>query len=126
MLIISKSGLIIIENKHLSGTIFGEREANSWIQDKNGNIKEFYNPLKQNHGHFKCLIHNLKKNKINGIDINSIVIFSHPLGKLALDHPFVYDLDQGIDEVKRLSRRRGNINVMDMSKKIKSMSKKYK
>ncbi|MGB3366309.1 MAG: nuclease-related domain-containing protein, partial [Acidaminobacteraceae bacterium] len=126
LLIVTPSGIIIIENKHLSGNIFGDKKSQNWVQDKNGNIKEFYNPIKQNYGHFKCLLHHLKKSKIYGINITSLVIFSHDGGNLKVSDPFVYELESGVMAVKKLSAVVGSLDVKDITEKIKKMAKKYR
>ena len=126
LLVVTQSGIVIIENKHLSGNIYGDTKSQNWIQDKNGNIKEFYNPIKQNYGHFKCLLHHLKKNKIYGVNITSIVIFSHEAGNLQVSDPFVHELESGVMAVKKLSSIKGNLDVNELAEKLKKMAKKYK
>lgn len=125
MLVICKSGIVIIENKHLSGTVVGKPWDDNWSQTKNGYTKEFYNPLKQNNGHFKCMIHHLKKNKLGNIPLFSLVIFSHDNIELQVNDPKVLTFDKGIREVSRIASQRGNICVTDLTESVKSFSKKY-
>lgn len=126
ILVVTPSGIIIVENKHLSGTIYGDKNSQNWTQDKGGSTKEFYNPIKQNNGHYKCLIHNLKKNRMHGINITSIVIFSNEASNIKVSDPFVYDLKGGVSAIKKLSSISGTLDVKDVTSKLKAMAKKYK
>lgn len=125
MLVICQSGIVIIENKHLSGTVVGKAWDDTWSQSKNGRTKEFYNPIKQNNGHFKCMIHNLKKNKLGNIPLYSLVIFSHENIELNVNDPKVLTFDRGIKEVSRIASQRGTIDVRQLTDSVKSFSKKY-
>ena len=73
-LIITKAGIFVIEVKGQKGHITngsGER----WIQQKNYNITEFYNPFMQNETHIQILREILQKENIHSVPIYNIVVF---------------------------------------------------
>jgi len=56
VLLIDKNGIIAIENKDYSGTIYGKAKENTWTYiDSQGKKITIYNPVKQNEGHIKAL-----------------------------------------------------------------------
>lgn len=71
-LMLSKSGVILIETKNFGGKIYGTEEDVYW-EVVNGNfVRRFYNPLRQNHSHAVVLQDILQED----IPIHSIVCFS--------------------------------------------------
>lgn len=78
LLIITNYGIVVIENKNFSGSVFGDSNDKNWYQvKKSGDRKKFYNPIMQNEGHVKCLNHNLLKMGVKNIAILNFVIFSN-------------------------------------------------
>ena len=83
ILFITRKGLIVIENKHYAGYIFGTDTDLHWTvtykhQTKSGKnqVKKisFYNPVLQNRTHIKCLETYLSQN----IKTYSLVTFGNP------------------------------------------------
>ncbi len=74
MLYITKKGIFVFESKNYSGVIKGDKEDLKWqVNYKNGASYSFYNPIKQNETHIRCL-----RNIIgNDIPIFSIIVFSN-------------------------------------------------
>ena len=73
MIYITKKGIFVFESKNYSGIVKGSKDDLKWIVEyKNGNIYEFYNPIKQNETHIRYL------RNIIGLDIPifSVIIFS--------------------------------------------------
>ncbi|MCM1988604.1 nuclease-related domain-containing protein [Oceanirhabdus seepicola] len=78
LLIVTSYGILVIENKNLSGNVFGKIHDKNWYQIKrSGEKKNFYNPIMQNEGHIKCLKYNLLKMGINNVSVLSFVVFSN-------------------------------------------------
>lgn len=56
LLLLSKKGVIVIESKNFSGSIYGSENDYKWTQFFNKNSKFFfYNPIKQNQNHIDAL-----------------------------------------------------------------------
>lgn len=74
ILMITKMGFIVIENKNYSGWIFGNENQYKWTQClPNGQKNKFYNPIKQNMTHINALRQYLEIDKNN---IKSYIVFS--------------------------------------------------
>ncbi len=54
-IVVSKSGLFVIETKNYKGWIFGHENGEKWIQNIYGRKYEFQNPIRQNHIHIRAL-----------------------------------------------------------------------
>lgn len=77
MLLICSKGLFVFESKNYSGWIFGNERNTNWTQTlpigRGRSHKErFYNPIKQNATHVKCLRRIVRGN----IPMRSIIVFS--------------------------------------------------
>ena len=59
-IVISKYGLFIIEMKNYIGKVVGSKDDNEWVHYVGKNVNRFYNPVKQNYGHMKCVSDCLK------------------------------------------------------------------
>ena len=78
-ILIFRSGIYVIECKDYSGWIFGNGEHEYWTQTlpygyRGDYVKtNFYNPVKQNRTHIKCIRQKLQND--TSIPIHSIVVF---------------------------------------------------
>ena len=73
-ILISTKGIFVIETKHYSGWIFGERKSRQWTQVLFKRKYRFQNPIHQNYKHLKTvqkLLDFLPENQIH-----SIVVFT--------------------------------------------------
>ena len=59
-IVVSKYGLFIIEMNNYLGKVSGDKEQRNWTQYIGKKINKFYNPVKQNYGHMKCVSDVLK------------------------------------------------------------------
>ena len=75
LVVATKNGLIVIEDKEYSGWIFGNSRQKYWTQIlAYGKEKHrFYNPIMQNRGHVNAIRENLPQNL--GVPIYSVIIF---------------------------------------------------
>ena len=76
-LLITKQGIVVIETKNYSGTIYGSEHGKLWTQQIPGSYAEprrFYNPIRQNEGHIRALTEILKGE--NNIPFHSLVVFT--------------------------------------------------
>jgi hypothetical protein len=53
--LVTDTGIFVIETKHYTGWIFGDPHAHQWTQVIYRKKFKFLNPLRQNHGHLKAL-----------------------------------------------------------------------
>lgn len=60
IIMISKKGIFVVENKNYSGWIFGDEKSKNWCQTIYNTKNFFYNPVKQNRSHIKNLENMLK------------------------------------------------------------------
>ncbi|HZJ99216.1 MAG TPA: nuclease-related domain-containing protein [Tissierellaceae bacterium] len=75
LLMVTETGIYVIESKNYSGWIFGDEEHKNWTQSLNNRRKnKFYNPIWQNKGHISALSAVLNLND-DGI-YKSIIVFS--------------------------------------------------
>lgn len=127
LIVIAPEGVVIIENKHYSGTIKGKADERYWVQDKQGSRRrKFYNPIMQNQGHIKCLIHHLKKAGIKDIWIDNIVTFSCENGVLRVrDHRVMSLLNTQKWFEKGFFRRRKRIEHKKVINVIKQSADDY-
>ncbi len=79
IVLITKKGIFVIENKNFRGSIYGAEQKEYWAQYLRGKKFEFYNPFFQNATHIKYL-----KNFVNYKKIKywSIVVFSDKCKKI--------------------------------------------
>lgn len=59
-IVVSVSGIFVIETKNIKGWIFGSAENDTWTQVLVGKKYQFQNPLKQNYRHTRCLAEYLR------------------------------------------------------------------
>ena len=59
-IVISKYGLFIIEMKNYIGKVSGSKDDDKWTHYAYKNVNKFYNPVKQNYGHMRCVSDALK------------------------------------------------------------------
>ena len=77
VLLITKSGLYIIESKYYNSWIYGNENDDKWTETfSNGYKAHFYNPIKQNKLHISIL-RKLLKNDFKILPIISYVVFSN-------------------------------------------------
>lgn len=75
LLMISHTGIYVIESKNYSGWIYGDENYRNWTQTlKNGKKNYFYNPIWQNKGHINALKNVLNINEDNVL--KSLIVFS--------------------------------------------------
>jgi hypothetical protein len=90
LIMLSQSGIYVIESKNYSGWIFGDEKSKNWMQTlQNGQMNRFFNPIWQNKGHINAL-----KNVVELVDeqfYKSYIIFSErcKLKKLSVTSPTV-------------------------------------
>ena len=76
VMMISHSGIFVLESKNYSGWIFGSETRKNWTQslpNRRGSIKNhFYNPIMQNRNHIKWL----RKQVDESVPLHSLVVFS--------------------------------------------------
>ncbi len=87
-LIIGPTGIFVIENKHLNGTVAGNTAQSRWTLYKTGRAggqysKTFYNPAKQVGTHVYRLAGYLRRQDIH-CHINAAVYFSNPDGSVQI------------------------------------------
>ena len=71
---ITKKGIFVFESKNYSGTVKGYKDDLMWeVEYKNGTSYPFYNPIRQNETHIRCL----RSIVGDDIPIYSIVVFSN-------------------------------------------------
>lgn len=76
IIVISKYGIYVVENKNYKGWIFGDEKSQKWCQHLNKKKKFFfYNPIKQNNTHIESLRTLLKENNLEK-EIRSYVCFN--------------------------------------------------
>ena len=74
LIMISQSGIFVIESKHYSGQVSGNRNEQYWKQTRrNKEINRFYNPIRQNESHCLYLSEYLGLNKSKFL---SYIVFS--------------------------------------------------
>lgn len=55
-IVISQSGIFVIETKNYSGVIYGNRDSEKWTKVSHGRNYKFYNPIRQNESHISSLM----------------------------------------------------------------------
>lgn len=72
-IVITNSGVFVIETKNFGGKIYGKESSNEWIQYIGKKGFNFKNPIHQNYGHVQAIEKILNDDSIN---INSIIAFT--------------------------------------------------
>ena len=107
LLMISETGIYVIESKNYSGWIYGDEKYKKWTQSfKNNNKNQFYNPIWQNKGHISALtaVLNLEIDNI----YKSLIVFSERC------------------ELKKINVYSPNVNVIKRNLLIKTISEDMK
>lgn len=74
LLVVTSTGIVVIESKNYSGWIFGSEHQTQWTQTfPNGQKYKLYNPIKQNQGHIYALSSFLGLNARD--DFHSCILF---------------------------------------------------
>ena len=110
-IVVNSNGVFVIETKNLSGQIYGEEDWQEWTQVLSyGKVKnKFYNPVKQNLTHVRCVQKLLPK----GVPVWSLIVFVQnntafirSRGVVALSQlPAVLDQSTGYHHLCRADRR---------------------
>lgn len=126
-IVVNSNGVFVIETKNLSGQIYGEEDWQEWTQVLSyGKVKnKFYNPVKQNLTHVRCVQKLLPK----GVPVWSLIVFVQnntafirsrgvvALSQLpaVLDQPTGYHLSAGqIEEIcSLLAKAQANAKISD-------------
>lgn len=82
MVVVGKTGVFIIETKHLNGYVVGNYESHDWILHKIGRrggsySKEFYSPVKQVGTHVYRLANFMRSQGVN-VRVEAMVFFTNP------------------------------------------------
>lgn len=77
-LLVCPRGVYTLETKNLRGTIYGNAEKPRWSQVIKQRKRSFYSPVKQARGHSAALRSFLVANGFKSVEVNSIVVFTHP------------------------------------------------
>jgi len=99
--LVSKSGIFVIESKHYSGWIFANSSSPTWTQVKFKQKYKFQNPLRQNYKHIKA-IQNLL-DFVPSEHIHSVVVFTG-------DAVFKTELPKGVMHIKELTQYISQVN----------------
>lgn len=73
-IVISTTGIFVIETKNYSGWIYGDKKSEYWTQKIYRSTRKFKNPLHQNYGHIKALQDVLQDEQT--LQYHSIVVFT--------------------------------------------------
>ena len=76
VILLTVYGIISIEVKDYTGTIYGYGSSDEWTQYYNfkKDKRSFYNPIKQNYGHITALKNNISK--ISGVNIKDLTFYN--------------------------------------------------
>lgn len=122
---ICKGGIYVIETKTLKGTIYGGREDEEWLQEKDNVLesKPIRNPVKQNEGHIRFLSRLFPNNPPK---IKSLVIILKANIR-NVDCKYVYDEIDARDYLKdEISRGKYSEDyIRRMNNQIRSILNKY-
>ena len=123
LLLITKKGIFVIENKNYKGWIFGNEKSKYWMQVIYNRKNQFFNPVKQNAIHINCLKHILDDN----IRFYSIIVFSgncqlKDISVFSKDTYVIkeYELKQVLDIIDEYND--DNINDYDMNNIVSKLS----
>lgn len=87
-IVISPFGMFVIETKNYAGVILGKESEPKWIQNVNGIVNRFYNPIMQNIGHCRALEHCLGVNR--NIFIPIVVFSQNCILRLQTENTVIY------------------------------------
>lgn len=86
-LVLTPKGIFVIETRNYSGWIFGSETSYNWTQVIYKRKQKFYNPIKQNEGHIKALMHYLGEKSLSNVPIHSVIVFNDEV-TLKFKEPF--------------------------------------
>lgn len=113
-ILIFRSGIYVIECKDYSGWIFGNGSHENWTQTLpygwygDSTKTSFYNPIKQNQNHIKCIRQKLHYN--NSIPIHNIVVFGDNCTFKSIENTLgahVIKIDRLYEAVYRIEQETG-------------------
>lgn len=115
-MVISESGIYVIESKNYSAKILGSRRAEYWrAVYPNGREFEFFNPINQNDSHISALSYTLRNILSGDRDrwFKSVIVFSDDANIDKVSHRDkglmvlnLYDTSEAIDEsIEHFKRR---------------------
>lgn len=107
-IVVSKSGIFVIETKNYSGWIHGQENSQNWTQSFYNSKNQFYNPIKQNKTHIAV--------------IKSILSEAFPNAKLKFHSIIVFT---GEAELKNVYTKTPVIHLKDINKEIKKIKDTY-
>ena len=128
--VISRFGIFVIEMKNYQGKVVGSEFKDNWTQYIGSKTNTFYNPVKQNYGHLRCL------SDVLDLDMDKfipIVVFSNETDiKTEVDYvinlndtvryikSFKKDKDIDVDKVKE---KLLSLNITDRKERMSHVSK---
>lgn len=107
LVMVHKKGLIVIENKNYTGSIYGKNEDYYWTQIlPDGGKRSFYNPVKQNNSHIRHLKRFLSGLIPNEVPYISVITFNSQarLKRIMVDQDTAVVLNSR--KIKRRLRKR--------------------
>lgn len=75
-ILICKKGIVVVETKSISGSIYGNINQKELIHKIGTKTHKLYNPVYQNKTHVDNVKHHLRKNGYNNIPIYSLIVFT--------------------------------------------------
>ena len=122
-LLICRKGIVVIETKNWSGTLYGDKKRDKWVlYDIGRNKHEVYSPMRQNERHMEKLSALLG----NEFPIHSLVIFTSEQIRLKVEAEIreVTTLQQLEETIKRLSAEKdtlGDVQVDELYDRLLKM-----
>lgn len=108
-IVISHSGVFVIETKTYSNNIYGRAKDDYWRQIWAGRKYLFYNPINQNYGHIRALSRLFKSHNIYGLPSNifhNIIAFPHASRvHVYTSYAQIVSFDEIDSAISRYSRR---------------------
>ncbi len=107
--VVSKYGIFVIEMKNYQGRVEGNEFSDNWTQYIGSKVNKFYNPVKQNYGHMRCLSDVLDLNMNYFI---SLIVFSNETD-IDSNLDYVVNLDKTIKFIMK-HRKKMDIDIDDV------------
>ena len=115
--VISKYGIFVVEMKNYQGKVVGDKDSDKWTQYIGKRVNKFYNPVKQNYGHMRCLSDVLK---IDMRYLIPVVVFSNDT-YIESDVKYVIKLNY-VNKYIMKFKKNMYIDVDDVYKKLKKLN----
>lgn len=129
IVMITLTGIYVIESKNYKGWIFGRETDKNWTQSFPKNKFKFYNPVKQNEGHIRALHSTLRRNKIHEKDYPyvSYIVFGNDceLKSINVDSAKVINLRDLCREIKVDIASKDNLFAVSQVNKIYNFLNQY-